>query len=46
MLTMGQFSKVWLAIDKYTVPQMTLYCRPGLGGLNQVYGPILPTPSV
>ncbi len=44
---MGQFSKVLLAIDKaYTVPQRALECRPGLGGLNQVYGPNHPTPSV
>ncbi len=31
---MGQFSKVLLAIDN---AQRALDCRPGLGGLNQVY---------
>ncbi len=35
---MGQFSKVRLAIDNaHTVLQNALDCRPGLGGLNQVY---------
>ncbi len=44
---MGQFSNVLLAIDKaHTVPQRGLYCQPGLGGLNQVYGPNHPTPPV
>ncbi len=44
---MGKFSKVELAIDKvHTVPYRALDYRPGLGGLNQVYGPICPTPSV
>ncbi len=45
---MVQFSKVLLAIDKVhtVVPQMALDCRPGLGGLNQVYGPNCPTSSV
>ncbi len=41
--------KVLLAIDKvYTVhvPQRALDCRPGLGGLNHIYGPNCPTPSV
>ncbi len=37
---MVQFSNVLLAIDNaYTVPQRALNCRPGLGGLSQVYGP-------
>ncbi len=41
---MGQFCK---AIDNVqTVTQTALDCRPGLGGLNQVYGPNCPTPSV
>ncbi len=44
---MGQFRKVLLAIDKvHTVPQRALDCRLCLGGLNQVYGPNCPTPSV
>ncbi len=44
---MGQFRKVLLAIDKaHTVPQRALDCRPGLGGLNQVYRPNCPTSSV
>ncbi len=44
---MAQFNKVLLAIDKvHTVPQRALDCRPGLGRLNQVYGPNHPTPSV
>ncbi len=43
MLTMVQFSKVLLGIDKvHTVPQRVLDCRPGLGGLNQVMGPTVP----
>ncbi len=34
---------VILTIDKvYTAPQWALDFRSGLGGLNQVYGPILP----
>ncbi len=38
---MGQFSKVLLAIDNvHTVPHRALDCGPGLGGLNQVSGPI------
>ncbi len=42
---MGQF--ITIAIDNaHTVPQMALDCGPGLGGLNQVYGPNHPTPSV
>ncbi len=44
---MVQFSKVLLAIDKvHTVPQRALDCESGSGGLNQVYGPNRPTPSV
>ncbi len=44
---MGQFSNVLLAIDEaHTVPEMALECRLGIGGLNQVYGPNHPTPSV
>ncbi len=44
---MGQFSKVLLAIyNAHTVPQKALDCGPVLGGLNQVYGPNRPTPSV
>ncbi len=44
---MGQSSKVLLAIDKaHTVPQWAMDCRPALGGLNQVYGPNHPTPSI
>ncbi len=44
---MGQFSKVLLAIDNaHTVPQKALDSRPGFDGLNQVYGPNHPTPSV
>ncbi len=44
---MGQFNKVLLDIDSvHTVPQRALDCRPGLGGLNQVYMPNRPTPSV
>ncbi len=43
---MGQFSNVLLAFDKsHTVPQRALDCGPGLGGLNQVYGPNCHTPS-
>ncbi len=46
-LTMGQFSKVLLAIDKvHTVSQRVMDCGPDLGGLNQVYGPNCHTPSV
>ncbi len=44
---MGQFSKVLLSIDNvHTVPQRALGCGTGLGGLNQVYVPNCPTPSV
>ncbi len=44
---MGKFSKVLLAIDNaHTVPQRALDCRPGLGGLRQLYGPNCPTLSV
>ncbi len=42
---MGQFSKVVLAIDTaHAVPQRVQDCRPGFGGLNQVYGPNRPNP--
>ncbi len=42
---MSQFNKVQLAIDKvHTVPQRTLDCRPGLGGLTRFMGPIVPFP--
>ncbi len=42
-LTVDQLVNVILAIDKvHTVPQRTLECRPGLGGLNQVMGPTIP----
>ncbi len=38
---------VLLAIDnEHTIPHRALDCRPGLGGLDQVYGPNHPTPSV
>ncbi len=41
---MDQLSKVLLAIDKsHTVSYRVVDCRPGLGGLNQVYGPNRPT---
>ncbi len=44
---MVQLSKVLLAINKvHTVPQRALNCRPGLGGLNQIYEPNCPTSSV
>ncbi len=44
---MDQFCKVILAIDNaHTVTQWALDCVPGLGGLNLVYGPNRPTPSV
>ncbi len=45
---MGQFSKVLsIAFDNaHTTPQRALDCGPGLGGLNHVYGPNHPTPSV
>ncbi len=34
-----------LVIDKaHTVPQRAMDCGPGLGGLNQVYGPTVPLP--
>ncbi len=40
MLTMGQFSKVLLAVDKaHTVSKRALDWGPDFGGLNQVYGP-------
>ncbi len=35
---------VVFAIDQgHIVPQMAMECRPGVGGLNQVYGPNCPT---
>ncbi len=34
---MGQFSKVF--DSAHTVPQRAKDCGPGLGGLNQFYGP-------
>ncbi len=41
---MSQFSNALLAIDKgQTVPQRALDYGPGLGRLNQVYGPNHPT---
>ncbi len=41
---MGQST---IAIDNaHTVPQRALDCGSGLGGLNQVYRPNCPTPSV
>ncbi len=44
---MGQFSQVVLAIDKvHIVPPNNLDCGRGLGGLNKVYGPNHPTPSI
>ncbi len=44
---MGQFSKVLCRFDDtHTAPQRAVNCRPGLGGLNQVYGPNSPTSSV
>ncbi len=36
---MGQFSKVPWLLTMHTTPQRDLHCGPGLGGLNQVYGP-------
>ncbi len=43
---MGLFIKVTITIDSaHTVPQRSLDCGPGLGGLNQVYGPNCPNPS-
>ncbi len=44
---MGHFSNVLLAIyTTHTVQQGALDSRPGLGGLNQGYGPNRPNPSV
>ncbi len=38
---MSQYSNVSLATDKaHIVPQWALYCKSGLGGLNQVNGPL------
>ncbi len=41
---MDQSINVLLAHSTH-VPQRALDCIPGLGGLNQVYGPNCPTPS-
>ncbi len=43
---MGQFSKVLWLLILYTQYQRALDCGAGIGGLNQVYGPNHPTPSV
>ncbi len=44
---MSHFINILLAINKaHIVVQRALKYRPGLSGLNQVYGPIRPTPSV
>ncbi len=43
---MGQFSNVLLAIDKIHSTTDDPNRRPGLGGLNQVYGFNCPTQSV
>ncbi len=44
---MVQFGNVLLANDNaYTVPQWALDFGPSLSGLNKVYGPNRPTPSV
>ncbi len=46
-LTMDQPMNVILTIDNvHTSPQNVLDCIPYLCGLNQVYGPNHPTPSV
>ncbi len=43
---MDQLVNVILTIDNvHTAPQTALKCRPGLGRLNQVYGPNHPIPS-
>ncbi len=40
---MNLLVNILLAIGKaHTVPHRALDCRPGLGGLNQVYGPNRP----
>ncbi len=42
---MGQFSKVLLAIDNaHKVPQRSLDCGLGIGGLNHVMSPTVPLP--
>ncbi len=42
--TIDQLVHTILTIDKvHTTPQSAQNCRPGLGGLNQVYGPNRPT---
>ncbi len=43
---MGRFSKVLQLLKMQITPQRALDYGPGLGGLNQVYGPNHPTPSV
>ncbi len=44
---MGQFSKVLQLLIMHTQHHREgPHCGPGLGGLNQVYGPNHPTPSV
>ncbi len=45
---MGQFSKVLYLLIMHTQYHSTtaLDCRPGLGGLNKVYGPNRSIPSV
>ncbi len=43
---MDQLMNVIITIDKvHTTAQRVLDCRPGLGGLTQVYGPNHPTPT-
>ncbi len=42
---MDQLVYVLLAIDKGHITQRDLDCKPGLSGLNQVYGPNHSTPS-
>ncbi len=43
---MGQSSKLLMLLIMHTAPHRALDCGPGLGGLNQVYRPNCPTPSV
>ncbi len=44
---MNKFGNVVLAIDRtHIVPHRAMDCRPGLGGLNQVYGLNRPIPSI
>ncbi len=42
---MGQFSTITI-VNAHTVSQRALDCRPGIDGLNQVYGPNHHFPSV